>query len=453
MKSRIEKDSIGDISIPAEALYGAQTARCLKNFAISNEKVPFELIKAYGIIKKCAALTNAELKVLPEDKAKLIVKAADEVIKGKLNDHFPISIWQTGSGTQTNMNVNEVIANRAIHSKNPIHPNDDVNKGQSSNDTFPTAMHMAAVEKVNKNLIPALEKLIASIEKKVTAFSKIAKIGRTHLMDATPLTLGDEFSAYADALQTGLNNIIKNKEIYELPLGGTAVGTGLNTHKSFAPKTIKKINELTGFNFKPMKNKFAGLAGHEAIVLLSGTLKTIATSLIKIANDIRWLSSGPRCGLGEITIPANEPGSSIMPGKVNPTQAEMILQIAYQVIGNDTTITLAASSGNFELNVAKPVIIYNILQSIQLLADGCKSFADNCIKGIKPNKEIIKKHLNNSLMLVTALTPKIGYDKAAKIAQKAHNENISLKEAAMKLKCMTEKEYEDLIKNVSTPSG
>ncbi len=453
MSYRIETDSMGEIKVPNDKYYGAQTARSLQNFKIGGETFPIELIKALGIIKKAAALTNVGLGLLPDVKAKLIVKAADEVIDGKLSDHFPLVVWQTGSGTQTNMNVNEVISNRAIKlaggklgSKNPIHPNDDVNKSQSSNDVFPTAMHIAAVEEIHHRLIPMITELRDSFDQKSKEFKDVIKIGRTHLMDATPLTLGQEFSGYTQQLTNALKRIDSAlPRLYELALGGTAVGTGLNTHPDFAVKVAKKIAQLTGKPFVTAKNKFEALAAHDALVEVSGVLKTIAASLMKIANDVRWLASGPRSGIGEIIIPDNEPGSSIMPGKVNPTQCEAMTMVCAQVIGNDTTVTVAGASGNFELNVYKPVMIYNVLQSIRLLADACESFRDNCVIGIKANKTTIAKHLNNSLMLVTALNPHIGYDKAAKVAKKAHTENTTLKEAAVALGFLTAQEFDRLV--------
>ena len=439
MKSRIETDSMGEIQVPENRYYGAQTARSLIHFDIGIETMPREIIRSMGILKKASALVNANLGLLTEDKKNLIIKSSDEVIAGKLDDHFPLSVWQTGSGTQSNMNTNEVIANRAIEiaggklgSKNPIHPNDDVNMGQSSNDTFPTAMHIAAVERVNEHLLPELTRLHDAIVKKCAEFKEIIKIGRTHLMDATPLTLEQEFSGYAHQLSNGIDRINGCiPRLSQIALGGTAVGTGLNSHRDFAVKVAKKISELTRRNFITAPNKFESLAAHDAVVEASGVMKTLACSLMKIANDIRWLGSGPRCGIGELILPANEPGSSIMPGKVNPTQSEAMTMVAAQVIGNDTTIAIGGSSGNFELNVFKPVMIYNLLQSIRLLGDSCRSFNQHCIAGIEPNKSQIEAHLKNSLMLVTALNPHIGYDNAAKVAKKAYQENTTLKEAAM----------------------
>jgi len=407
-----------------------------------------------GILKKAAALTNKELGVLPADKADLIVRAADEVIAGKLDDHFPLVVWQTGSGTQTNMNANEVISNRAIEmaggvmgSKKPIHPNDDVNYGQSSNDTFPTAMHIAAVQEIRQRLIPMVTRLRDTLAHKAEVFKDIIKIGRTHLMDATPLTLGQEFSGYATQLTHGLKRLDNClPHLCELALGGTAVGTGLNTHPEFAVKVAAKTAELTDLPFCTAENKFAALAAHDAIVEASGALKTLACSLMKIANDIRWLASGPRSGIGELTIPENEPGSSIMPGKVNPTQSEALTMVAAQVIGNDMAISIGGASGNFELNVFKPMMIYNLLQSIRLLADACDMFNQHCAVGIEANRASIAAHLRNSLMLVTALNPHIGYDNAAKIAKKAHAEGTTLREAAVALQLLSGEEFDRLVR-------
>ncbi len=454
MSTRIETDSIGEIEVPSDRYYGAQTARSLINFKIGVEHFPPSIIRALGRIKKAAALVNEELEVLPKEKSALIVQVAEEVIDGKLNDHFPLFVWQTGSGTQTNMNANEVISNRAIElaggemgSKNPIHPNDDVNKSQSSNDVFPTAMHVAGVEQIHDQLIPKIAKLRDALETKAEEFKGIIKIGRTHLMDATPLTLGNEFSGYAQQLSNGLDRIYGAlPRLYELALGGTAVGTGLNTHPDFAEKVAEKIAEITEKPFITSKNKFESLAAHDAIVEFSGVLKTIAVSLMKIANDIRWLGSGPRCGIGEITLPANEPGSSIMPGKVNPTQCEAMTMVCAQVMGNDTTINISGASGNFELNVFKPVLIYNLLQSIRLMGDACASFTEHCVCGIKPNIENIQKNLNNSLMLVTALNAHIGYDNAAKVAKKAYAENITLKKAVFELGFLSEADFDKIVR-------
>ena len=454
METRMETDSMGEIEVPANCYYGAQTARSLIHFDIGAETMPRELIRGMGILKKASAMVNAELGLMPEDIKDLIAKAADEVIDGKLDDHFPLRVWQTGSGTQSNMNSNEVIANRGIElaggvigSKDPVHPNDHVNMGQSSNDTFPTAMHIAAVERIRDALIPSLTTLSESFRKKTIEFKDIIKIGRTHLMDATPLTLGQEFSGYTTQLEYALDRINGcMPRMYQIALGGTAVGTGLNSHRDFPVNVAKQIAEITGCPFVTAPNKFESLAAHDAIVETSGVLKTIACSLMKIANDIRWLGSGPRCGIGEITLPANEPGSSIMPGKVNPTQSEAMTMVATQVIGNDTAINFGGSSGHFELNVFKPVMIYNLLQSIRLLADSCRSFNDHCVVGIEPNKTQIDKHLNGSLMLVTALNPHIGYDNAAKVAKKAYQENTTLKESAVALGLLTAEEFDEKVR-------
>jgi len=453
MTFRSEHDTMGEVEVPESAYYGAQTARSLTNFDIGTEKIPVEVVRAFGILKKAAATVNRELGLLVADKADLIVRACEEVIDGKLDQHFPLSVWQTGSGTQTNMNVNEVIANRAIEisggvlgSKTPVHPNDDVNKSQSSNDTFPTAMHIASAEAITHKLLPAVEKLAALLQDKSRQFTDIVKIGRTHLMDAVPLTLGQEFSGYATQIERGRERVAQClTRLYELALGGTAVGTGLNTHPEFATRAARKIADLTGLPFVSATNKFESLAAHDAMVETSGALKTLAVSLNKIANDIRWLASGPRCGIGEISLPANEPGSSIMPGKVNPTQCEAITMIAAQVMGNDTTIAFAGASGNFELNVYKPVIIYNLLQSVRLLSDGCRSFGDRCVAGIEPNAQVIDGYVRNSLMLVTALNPHIGYDKAAQIAKHAHAKGTTLKEAAVSLGILSAEEFDRLV--------
>lgn len=454
MSFRIETDTMGEIQVPNDKYYGAQTARSMIHFAIGWEKMPVGIVKAFGILKKAAAIANCKLGVLSEDKMKLICAAADEVIAGKLGDHFPLSVWQTGSGTQSNMNVNEVISNRAIEmaggvlgSKKPIHPNDDVNKSQSSNDTFPGAMHIAAVMAIKEKLIPAIAELQHTFETKSAAFEKIVKIGRTHLMDAVPLTLGQEFSGYAQQLKYSLVRLENSlPHLYELALGGTAVGTGLNSHPKFAETVAREIATLTGHPFVTAPNKFESLAAHDAIVAAHGAIKTIACSLMKIANDVRWLASGPRCGIGEITIPENEPGSSIMPGKVNPTQSEAMTMVAAQVIGNDTAINVGGASGNFELNVFKPVMIYNFLQSVQLIADSCVSFNHHCAEGIEPNQTRIKRNLDDSLMLVTALNPHIGYDKAAKIAKKAHAEHTTLKDAALALGFLTSQQFDEWVK-------
>lgn len=454
MNYRIEKDTMGEIQVPSDKYYGAQTARSLMNFKIGGDRFPRELIRALGILKKAAALTNKELGTLSAEKADLIVKAADEVIEGKLDEHFPLVVWQTGSGTQTNMNANEVIANRAIElaggelgSKKPIHPNDDVNKAQSSNDTFPTAMHIAAVEQIHHRLIPMVTKLRDALQKKSEEFKDIIKIGRTHLMDAVPLTLGQEFSGYVQMLTNGLERIdAALPRLYELALGGTAVGTGLNTHPKFAELSAKKIAEITGLPFVTARNKFEALATHDALVEFHGVLKTLAASLMKIANDIRWLGSGPRCGLGELHLPENEPGSSIMPGKVNPTQSEAMTMVCAQVFGNDVAVNIGGASGNFELNVFKPVIIFNVLNSIRLLSDACESFTAHCVVGIEANVENIKKHVENSLMLVTALNPVIGYDNAAKVAKKAHAENKTLKQATVELGLLTPEKFDEIVR-------
>jgi fumarate hydratase, class II len=452
--TRIESDSMGKIEVPADRYYGAQTARSLIHFDIGHDRMPAELIRAFGILKKAAAMVNQELGKLSPEKAKLIIQAADEVIAGKLNDHFPLRIWQTGSGTQTNMNANEVISNRAIEisggvmgSKKPIHPNDDVNMSQSSNDTFPTAMHVAAATRVAEALIPSLEALRRAISAKAGEFGGVVKIGRTHLMDATPLTVAQEMSGWASLLE---RDVARLKEVlpglYDLAIGGTAVGTGLNAHPEFAVRAAKKIEQLTGLPFRSHPNKFAALSAHDELVFASGALKTLAASLTKIANDVRWLGSGPRAGLGELILPENEPGSSIMPGKVNPTQSEAMTMVAVQVMGNDAAIGFAGSQGNFELNVFKPVIIYNFLHSVGLLTDACRSFREHCIDGLQIDRDRIEAYVKNSLMLVTALTPKIGYDKAAEIAKKAHHERTGLREAALKLGYLTEKEFDELIR-------
>lgn len=454
MEFRIETDTMGEVKVPSNKYYGAQTARSLMNFKIGGERFPAEFIRAMAIVKKAAALVNTELGSLTNEKCELIIQAADEVIAGKLDEHFPLVVWQTGSGTQTNMNVNEVISNRAIEiaggelgSKKPIHPNDDVNKAQSTNDSFPTAIHVASVEQIYSHLIPAVTKLRDALNSKAQEFQNIIKIGRTHLMDATPLTLGDEFSGYAHQLTNGLARIEDAlKRMREIPLGGTAVGTGLNAHPQYAVKVASKISEITGKAFVTAPNKFEAMAGKDAIVELSGVLKTIAASLMKIANDVRWLGSGPRCGIGEISLPENEPGSSIMPGKVNPTQSEAMTMVCAQVFGNDVTINFAGASGNFELNVFMPVLAFNILQSIKLIADACDSFTDNCVAGITTNNINIKKHLENSLMLVTSLNPVIGYDNAAKVAKKAHKENKTLKEAAMELGLLTSEKFDEVVR-------
>ncbi len=454
MTKRIETDSMGEIEVPADRYYGAQTARSLIHFDIGTETMPREIIRGMGILKKASAIVNAELGLLPEDKKDLIAKSADEVIAGTLDEHFPLRVWQTGSGTQSNMNSNEVIANRAIEiaggqmgSKDPVHPNDHVNMGQSSNDTFPTAMHIAAVERIHDHLLPELTRLRDAVAKKRDEFKGIIKIGRTHLMDATPLTLEQEFGGYVQQLTNGIERVNGClPRLSQIALGGTAVGTGLNSHREFAVKVADKIAELTGRDFITAPNKFESLAAHDAVVEASGVMKTLACSLMKIANDFRWLGSGPRCGIGELALPANEPGSSIMPGKVNPTQSEAMTMVAAQVIGNDTAIAVGGSSGNFELNVFKPVMIYNLLQSIRLLADASRSFNDHCVAGTQPNKIQIEAHLRNSLMLVTALNPHIGYDNAAKVAKKAYQENTTLKEAAVALNLLTAEEFDEKVR-------
>ena len=454
MTFRTESDSLGPIDVPAEKYYGAQTQRSLENFKIGDHRFPREFIRAYGIIKKSAATVNHNSGKLKEDIKSVIHKAADEVIDGKLDDHFPLVVWQTGSGTQTNMNFNEVISNRAIEivggklgSKSPVHPNDHVNMSQSTNDTFPTAINIAAVESVVHNLKPALEKLKSSFQKKAKDFEDIIKVGRTHLQDATPLSLGQEFSGYVSAIEHGIDRLDKAVDnCYELAVGGTAVGTGINTIEGYDVEMAEEIKKITGLNFKTAINKFEALGGQDCIVELSGALKVVATSLFKIANDIRWLGCGPRSGIGEIILPANEPGSSIMPGKVNPTQCEALTMVCTQVFGNDVTITMAGARGNFELNVFRPVIAHNILESIKLLADSSKSFAENAVDGIQPNIEKINQNLYNSLMLVTALNPHIGYDKAAEVAKHSYKNNISLKESAERLGYLKIGEFDKLVK-------
>ena len=447
--TRTEKDTMGDLQVPVDAYWGAQTQRSIQNFKIGNERMPEALIRALGIQKKAAALANKELGELEAKIADAIIKAADEVIDGTLSDHFPLVVWQTGSGTQSNMNTNEVISNRAIEmlggergSKDPVHPNDHCNRGQSSNDTFPTAMHIAAVERISHDLLPSLDHMRAELAKKVEAFKDIVKIGRTHLQDATPLTLGQEFSGYLTQIEYGIERVKSSlPRLSQLAQGGTAVGTGINSKAGFAELFAKKVSEITDLKFTTAPNKFEALAAHDAIVEASGHLNTLACSLMKIANDIRLLGSGPRCGIGELLLPANEPGSSIMPGKVNPTQCEALTMVCAHVMGNHTAISVSGSNGHFELNVFKPVMIYNLLQSIQLLADGMRSFTDNCLVGIEINKDRIETLLNESLMLVTALNPHIGYDKAAKIAKNAHEKGLSLKQSALELELLTEEEF------------
>jgi len=450
MAHRIETDSIGEIQVETNRYWGAQTQRSIENFKIGGHKFTRPMIKAFGVVKKAAAMTNLELGKLSQEKCDLISQAADEVIDGKLDEHFPLVVWQTGSGTQSNMNANEVISNRAIEmakgemgSKTPIHPNDDVNKSQSSNDTFPTFMHVAAVAEINELLLPAVKKLRNTFEKKSKDFDKIVKIGRTHLMDATPLTLGQEMSGYAAQLAYAEKRIEASLSgLLELALGGTAVGTGLNTHPKYAGMVADKIASLTGYSFVTAPNKFMALAAHDAIVEASGACRLLATACMKIANDVRMLASGPRCGIGEIRIPANEPGSSIMPGKVNPTQCEALTMVAAQVIGNDAAVSVSGATGHFELNVFKPVLIHNLLESVRILGDGCNSFNDNCVVGIEADEEVINKHLHNSLMLVTALNQVIGYDKAAKIAKTAYAKGSTLREAAIDLGLLTGEEFD-----------
>ena len=452
-ETRIETDSIGEIEVPASAYYGAQTARSLKNFDIGTEKMPAPLVRALGIQKKASALTNMNLGVLDDKIGKAIVEAADEVIDATLAAEFPLAVWQTGSGTQSNMNANEVIAGRANEilsgtrgGKSPVHPNDHCNMGQSSNDTFPTVMHIAAVEQIHHLLIPALEKLHAALDTKAKAFDKLVKNGRTHLQDATPLTLGQEFSGYAKQIEYGIARVKDTlPRLYQLAQGGTVVGTGINSKAGFAEKFAGQVAKITGLPFITAENKFEALAAHDAMVETSGAFNTLAVSLMKIANDIRLLGSGPRSGIGEIILPANEPGSSIMPGKVNPTQCEAITMVCAQIMGNHTTVSIAGSNGHFELNVFKPVIIYNVLQSIRLLADSCNSFTDNCVVGIEANEKRIKSLMENSLMLVTALNPHIGYDNAAKIAKKAYNDGTTLKETAIELGLLTAEQFDEWV--------
>lgn len=450
--TRIETDSMGGIEVPSNVYWGAQTQRSLLHFDIGFDVMPRELIRALGILKKAAAIVNFDLGKLPEDKKDLIVRAADEVIEGKLDAHFPLRIWQTGSGTQTNMNANEVISNRAIElaggemgSKKPVHPNDDVNKSQSSNDTFPTAMYIAAAERVNA-LLPEAEKVSSAIKAKAKEFEGVVKIGRTHLQDATPVTVSQEFGGWANLVDRDVERLkLVMPGLLDLAIGGTAVGTGLNAHPEFATRAAEKIAELTGLPFKSHPNKFAALSAHDEIVFASGALKTLAASLMKIANDIRWLASGPRCGLGEISLPENEPGSSIMPGKVNPTQSEAMTMVAVQVFGNDAAIGFAGSQGNFELNVFKPVMIHNFLHSVRLIHDACHGFVDYCIAGIELERERIDHYLRDSLMLVTALNQHIGYDNAAKIAKNAHKKGISLKESAVELGLLSAERFDELV--------
>lgn len=453
MDYRIEKDSMGDVKVESSKFWGAQTQRSLQNFKIGQDHFPREMIRAFGVLKKSCARANMDFGFLSSKKTEAIIKAADEVIKGKFDSEFPLVVWQTGSGTQSNMNSNEVIANRASQilghdlGSKFIHPNDDINKGQSSNDTFPTAMHIAASEMTAKKMIPVLKDFKKSLEKKQNEFSGVVKIGRTHFMDATPLTLGQEFSGYVRQIELSIERIeYALGGVLELAIGGTAVGTGLNTHEKFGENVSSFVAEETGLAFVSSKNKFEGLAAHDAMVFLSGALKTTAVSLMKIGNDIRMLGSGPRCGIGELNLPANEPGSSIMPGKVNPTQAEALTMVCAQVMGNDVGVAVAGSMGQFELNVFKPMIVYNVLHSLRILSEACESFRLNCLDGIKAHKENCESHLNNSLMLVTALNPHIGYDSAAKIAKKAFEEGTTLKDAAVSLKLLTEEQFKDWVK-------
>lgn len=453
MSFRIEKDTMGDVPVPADKFWGAQTQRSTQNFKIGGDRFPREMIKALGVLKKCAAITNNKLGLLDGKKSEIIVKAANEVIEGKLDAHFPLVVWQTGSGTQTNMNANEVIANRAMDMmglklpSKDIHPNDDVNKGQSSNDTFPTAMHIAVADQIHHRLLPMMEKLEKALSKKSAEFKDIVKIGRTHLMDATPLTLGQEFGGYATQMKHALRRVQNTlPHLHELAIGGTAVGTGLNTHPKFAVDVAAAIASETKIPFVSAENKFEALATHDALVEVSGALNSAAVSLMKIANDIRLLGSGPRCGIGELHLPENEPGSSIMPGKVNPTQSEAMTMVCAQVMGNHVAVTVGGSNGHFELNVFKPVIVFNVLNSVRLIADACESFTDNCVVGIEANVGQIKKHLDNSLMLVTALNPHIGYDNAAKIAKTAHKNGTTLKEEAVKLGLMTAEQFDKAVR-------
>ena len=451
---RIETDTMGEMKVPGDTYYGCQTARSLVNFDIGDDVMPRPLIRAFGILKLAAARTNRDLGVLDREIADWIVDAGEEVMHGDLDAHFPLRIWQTGSGTQTNMNTNEVIANRAIEmaggvlgSKSPVHPNDHVNKGQSSNDTFPTAMHIAAAEEIEHRLLKSVRELKRKLSRKQKEFNDIVKIGRTHLMDATPLTLGQEFSGYVHMLEADLRRIeFAQKDLFELALGGTAVGTGLNSHPEFAALVAEEIANRTQLPFVSAENKFAQLAAHDAIVAASGALNTLAASLMKIANDMRWLGSGPRCGIGELALPANEPGSSIMPGKVNPTQSEALTMVCCQVMGNHTAITIGGSQGNFELNVFKPMMIHNLLHSLRILSDACIAFGERCIDGLEANRENIQKHLDNSLMLVTALNNHIGYDKAAKIAKNAHEKGMTLRASALELGYVTNEEFDEWVR-------
>lgn len=455
MSVRIEKDTMGPVEVPADKYWGAQTQRSRNNFKIGGHQMPMEVIRAFAVLKKAAAQANHELGVLPKEKCDIIGKVCDEILEGKLDDQFPLVVWQTGSGTQSNMNVNEVVANRAHvllgggldDEKKKIHPNDDVNKSQSSNDTFPTAMHIAGYKIIVEHTLPNIELLRNTLDKKAKEFKDIVKIGRTHLMDATPLTLGQEFSGYVSQLDHGIRAIKATlPHLSELALGGSAVGTGLNTPKGYDVLVAKKIANITGHPFVTAENKFESLAAHDAIVETSGALKTVAVSLMKIANDIRLLASGPRCGIGEILIPENEPGSSIMPGKVNPTQSEAMTMVCAQVVGNDAAITVGGMNGHFELNVFKPVMIFNLLMSARLIGDACNSFNEHCAVGIEPNREVIRQNLENSLMLVTALNTHIGYENAAKIAKKAHKEGTTLRKAAIELNLLTDEQFSEWVK-------
>ena len=451
---RTEKDTMGEIEVPSDRYYGAQTARSLVNFDIGEDTMPRSIIRAFGILKGAAAKTNVDLEQLDSGIGALVISACEEVISGTLDEHFPLRVWQTGSGTQTNMNSNEVIANRAIElaggvlgSKSPVHPNDHVNRAQSSNDTFPTAMHIAAAEEISHRLLPAVSHMREALSAKSAEFSKIVKIGRTHLMDAVPLTLGQEFSGYVSMLDSDIRRIEASlQDLFELALGGTAVGTGLNTHPDFSEQVAARIAEKTELPFISADNKFAQLAAHDALVAASGSLNTLAASLMKIANDIRWLGSGPRCGFGELSLPANEPGSSIMPGKVNPTQSEAMTMVCCQVMGNHTAITIGGSQGNFELNVYKPMMVHNILHSVRLLSDTCRSFTDRCVEGLEANEDRIASHLENSLMLVTALNPHIGYDNAAKIAKNAHKKGLTLRQSALELGLLTDEQFDEWVR-------
>jgi fumarate hydratase, class II len=452
--SRVESDSMGEIEVPADRYWGAQTARSLHHFAIGHDTMPRPVIRAFGVLKEAAALVNADLGKLDAHLAELIVAASHQVATGELDDHFPLSVWQTGSGTQTNMNANEVISNRAIEidggtmgSKFPVHPNDHVNMSQSSNDTFPTAMHIAVVEELTGRLLPSVRALRDALDAKATAYAGVVKIGRTHLMDAVPLTLGQELSGYVAQLDADLVRIEQSlPSLYELALGGSAVGTGLNTHPEFAERVAAKIGELTGLGFITAPNKFAALAAHDGLVSASAALRTLAVSLTKIADDLRWLGSGPRSGLGELRLPENEPGSSIMPGKVNPTQCEAMIMVCIQVFGNDAATALAGSRGNLELNVNKPVIVFNVLHSATLLADACRAFREFLVEGMEPDEERIRQHLESSLMLVTALTPSIGYDRAAEVAKKAHHDGSTLREAVLALGYLTAEEFDAAVR-------